>query len=208
MSEHNFLRSLLLAASFALAGYPCSADATVIIKTFDFSICVTGTKHPDACKNAGADAHVVVSDDAMESLTGESGKLRRSWPFPARTQWRRAARIVISIVAKTRTRNSLECNRRKVLREPAPYEAKSRLRSAAAQPVRERLDHNPVRYRHFDEGFARRDITGLFLKGHRRLARMQDDSPKPSLRRQLFGGGDALRADAAPLMVWINGHLP
>ena len=84
MSEHNFLRSLLLAASFALAGYPCSADATVIIKTFDFSICVTGTKHPDACKNAGADAHVVVSDDAMESLDRRIGQAASIMALPGK----------------------------------------------------------------------------------------------------------------------------
>lgn len=74
MLRHKIGRSLLLVASLAVAGYPCSAAATVIIKTFEFSICVTGTKHPDACKNVGADAHVVVSDDAMERLDGKIGQ--------------------------------------------------------------------------------------------------------------------------------------
>jgi hypothetical protein len=74
MPRHRFERSLFLVASFALAAYPRLAAATVIIKTFDFSICVTGTKHPDACKSAGADAHVVVSDDAMERLDGKIGQ--------------------------------------------------------------------------------------------------------------------------------------
>ena len=55
------LASLLpIVVTFALTGYPCSANATVLIKTFQFSICVTGTKHSDACKNVDADAHVVV----------------------------------------------------------------------------------------------------------------------------------------------------
>ena len=63
-----------IATLFALAGYPCSANATVIIKTFQFAICVTGAKHPDACKNVGADAHVVVSDDAMEGLDAKIGQ--------------------------------------------------------------------------------------------------------------------------------------
>lgn len=59
---------------FALSGCPCSANATVIIKTFQFAICVTGAKHPDACKNVSADAHVVVSDDAMEGLDAKIGQ--------------------------------------------------------------------------------------------------------------------------------------
>ncbi len=74
MPRRKFALSPFLAASFALAGYPGSACATVIIKTFEFSICVTGTKHPDACKNAGAHAHVVVSDEAMERLDRKIGQ--------------------------------------------------------------------------------------------------------------------------------------
>jgi hypothetical protein len=60
--------------TFAMAGYPCSAEAAVLIKTFQASICVTGTKHPDACKNAGADAQLVVSEDQMESLDRQVGQ--------------------------------------------------------------------------------------------------------------------------------------
>jgi len=69
------LTSLLpIVVTFALTGYPCPANATVIFKTFQFSICVTGTKHPDACKNVDADAHVVVSDEKMESLNSRIGQ--------------------------------------------------------------------------------------------------------------------------------------
>ena len=69
------LASLLpIVVTFALTGYPCSANATVLIKTFQFSICVTGTKHSDACKNVDADAHVVVSDEKMESLDSRIGQ--------------------------------------------------------------------------------------------------------------------------------------
>jgi hypothetical protein len=50
------------------------AGAAVLIKTFQFAICVTGAKHPDACKNSGADASVVVSDEAMEGLDGKIGQ--------------------------------------------------------------------------------------------------------------------------------------
>jgi hypothetical protein len=70
-------------ALMALAEYPGSAGATVIIKTFHFSICVTGAKHPDGCKNAGADAHVVVSDDAMQSLDGQTGQAASITPLSA-----------------------------------------------------------------------------------------------------------------------------
>jgi len=38
------------------------------------TICVTGEKHPDGCKNVAADGHVVVSDDAMEWLNGKTGE--------------------------------------------------------------------------------------------------------------------------------------
>ena len=64
----------LILALFASAGYAGAANATVLIKTFQFAICVTGAKHPDGCKNAGADAHVVVSDDAMDQLDGKIGQ--------------------------------------------------------------------------------------------------------------------------------------
>jgi hypothetical protein len=65
---------LPILALFALAGCPCSANATEIIKTLRFAICVPGAKHPNDCKNVGADAHVVVSDDAMEGLDGRIGQ--------------------------------------------------------------------------------------------------------------------------------------
>jgi hypothetical protein len=61
-------------AILAFVAPPQSACATVIIKTFRFSICVTGEKHPDGCKSAHADAHLVVSDDQMEDLDGEIGQ--------------------------------------------------------------------------------------------------------------------------------------
>ena len=61
-------------AIVAVVCLPRSAGATVIIKTFRFSICVTGEKHPDGCKSAHADAHLVVPDDHMEDLDGEIGQ--------------------------------------------------------------------------------------------------------------------------------------
>ena len=61
-------------AILAFVAPPQSACATVIIKTFRFSICVTGEKHPDGCKSAHADAHLVVPDDQMEDLDGEIGQ--------------------------------------------------------------------------------------------------------------------------------------
>jgi hypothetical protein len=74
MRRRRFASSLPIVVTFAVTGYPCWVNATVIIKTFQFSICVTGTKHPDACKNVDADAHVVVSDEKMESLDSRIGQ--------------------------------------------------------------------------------------------------------------------------------------
>jgi hypothetical protein len=74
MRSLKFATWRFIVAAFALAGCPCSANATVLIKTFQFSICVTGAKHPDACKNVDADAHVVISDDKMESLDSKIGQ--------------------------------------------------------------------------------------------------------------------------------------
>ena len=74
MRRMKIARSLPMAALVALAGFPCAANATVVIKTFQFAICVTGAKHPDACKNVDADAHVVVSDETMEDLDGRIGQ--------------------------------------------------------------------------------------------------------------------------------------
>jgi hypothetical protein len=82
MRRHQFARSLPIVVAFALAGYPCSAEAAVIIKTFQVSICVTGAKHPDACKNAGADAQLVVSEDQMESLDRQVGQAASIMAFP------------------------------------------------------------------------------------------------------------------------------
>jgi len=78
------MSSLPLIVGFALAGYASSAHATVIIKTFQFSICVTGAKSPDACRNAGADAHVVVSDDKMESLDSKIGQAASIMALPGK----------------------------------------------------------------------------------------------------------------------------
>lgn len=74
MRRARIAGSAAVAALLALAGYPCSLDAAVLIKTFQFGVCVTGAKHPDGCKNVDADAHVVVSDDAMEELEGKIGQ--------------------------------------------------------------------------------------------------------------------------------------
>ena len=66
--------ALSVVALLALVGFPGGADATVIIKTFQVAICVTGEKHPDACKKVPADGRVVVSDEAMEWLDGKIGE--------------------------------------------------------------------------------------------------------------------------------------
>jgi hypothetical protein len=78
------MSSLPLIVGFALAGYASSASATVIIKTFQFSICVAGAKNPDACKNADADAHSVVSDDKMESLDSKIGQAASIMALPGK----------------------------------------------------------------------------------------------------------------------------
>jgi hypothetical protein len=74
MHRYKIATLLPCMVGLALAGYSSSANATAIIKTFQFSVCVTGMKSPDACKNAGADAHVVVSDEKMESLDSKIGE--------------------------------------------------------------------------------------------------------------------------------------
>src|SRR5271154_6206606 len=66
--------ALSVMALLALVGFTGGANATVIIKTFQVAICVTGEKNPDACKKVPADGHVVVSDDAMEWLDGKIGQ--------------------------------------------------------------------------------------------------------------------------------------
>ena len=66
----------------AFVASPHSASATVIIKTFHFSICVTGEKHPDGCKNAHADAHLVVPDSEMEGLDREIGQAASIMALP------------------------------------------------------------------------------------------------------------------------------
>jgi hypothetical protein len=65
---------LSVMALLALVGFPGGANATVIIKTFHVAICVTGEKHPEACKKVTADGRVVVSDEAMEWLDGKIGE--------------------------------------------------------------------------------------------------------------------------------------
>ena len=74
MSKLRIAGLFSLLAILALVAFPRSAGATVIIKTFRFSICVTGEKHPDGCKKAHADAHLVVPDSQMEDLDGEVGQ--------------------------------------------------------------------------------------------------------------------------------------
>jgi hypothetical protein len=66
--------AICVMAVLAEVGFPGAANATVIIKTFQVAICVTGEKTPDACKKVPADGRVVVSDDAMEWLDGKIGQ--------------------------------------------------------------------------------------------------------------------------------------
>jgi hypothetical protein len=51
-----------------------TARAAVMIRSFQVKICVTGTKHPDGCKSAGADASVVVSEDTMDRFASQIGQ--------------------------------------------------------------------------------------------------------------------------------------
>jgi hypothetical protein len=75
MSKCRIASPLSTIAILAFVASPPSAGATVIIKTFSFSICVTGEKqHPDGCRNAHADAHLVIPDNQMEDLDGEVGQ--------------------------------------------------------------------------------------------------------------------------------------
>ena len=104
------------------------SNATVIIKTFQFSICVTGMKHPDACKNAGADAHVVVSDDKIESLDLKIGQAASIMAVPGKgLESSPRSRIVISITIKARPRNnryySIASADSVDLNWPTPFEA-------------------------------------------------------------------------------------
>ncbi len=82
MRLHGVKATLALIVALALAGSASSAGATVLIKTFQFSVCVAGAKKPDACKNSGADAHVVVSDDKMENLDSKIGQAASILPLP------------------------------------------------------------------------------------------------------------------------------
>src|ERR1700691_1978397 len=66
--------ALCSVALVAVFDWPGGANAAVLIKTFHVTICVTGEKHPDGCKNVAADGRVVVSDDAMEWLDGKTGE--------------------------------------------------------------------------------------------------------------------------------------
>jgi hypothetical protein len=95
---------MLAMAMIAPAAVPHAANASVLISSFRVKICVTGAKHPDGCKDVSADARVVVSDEAMDSLEGEIGQgaaitqapkkgevpasggqeRRRRWPAPSR----------------------------------------------------------------------------------------------------------------------------
>ena len=74
MQTKGIASSLRILTLLALVGGASAANATVIIKSFQFKICVTGAKHPDGCKHADADAHLVVSDDAMERFDGAIGQ--------------------------------------------------------------------------------------------------------------------------------------
>jgi hypothetical protein len=65
---------ICLACLAALASPLEPVSAAVMIRSFQVKICVTGTKHPDGCKNAGADASVVVSEDTMDRFAGQIGQ--------------------------------------------------------------------------------------------------------------------------------------
>jgi hypothetical protein len=84
-------------ALIAVAGGPCAANAAVLIKSFQFKICITGAKHPDGCKNVDADARVVVSDDAMGRFDDEIGQGATIEAVPAKDE-------ILSPSAPTRRR--------------------------------------------------------------------------------------------------------
>jgi len=80
----------------ASPGGVTDASAAVLIRSFQFSVCVTDTKHPDGCKSASADVTVVVSEEKMETLKEEVGQgasiemvLPKGYALPAATQTRR-----------------------------------------------------------------------------------------------------------------------
>ena len=77
------IASLLSAITLlALVASARSASATVMIKSFRFSICVASEKHPDGCKNAHADARLVVPDDQMKELDTEIGQAASIMALP------------------------------------------------------------------------------------------------------------------------------
>lgn len=71
MRRAEIVAGAALLAVIASGGVACAA---VMINSFQVRICVTGAKHPDGCKNAGADAHVVVSDATMDKFDGAVGQ--------------------------------------------------------------------------------------------------------------------------------------
>jgi hypothetical protein len=86
MRRIGIAASLSMLALIAVAGRPCAANAAVLIKSFQFKICVTGAKHPDGCKNVDADVRVVVSDDAMGKFDDGIGQGATIEAVPARDE--------------------------------------------------------------------------------------------------------------------------
>jgi hypothetical protein len=89
------LRILAALCVLAAASGVGGASAAVLIRSFQFTVCVTDAKHPDGCKSADADATVIVSEDKMETLKGEVGQgasiemvLPKGYALPSPTQTR------------------------------------------------------------------------------------------------------------------------
>jgi hypothetical protein len=74
MSMRRLSSWTLFACLIALASSLEPSDAAVMIRSFQVKICVTGAKHPDACKSAGADATVVVSEETLDRFAGQIGQ--------------------------------------------------------------------------------------------------------------------------------------
>ena len=57
----------------AVMSYRSPAGATVVIKAFGITICITGSKNPKGCATTMADT-VIVSDKLLAKATAASGK--------------------------------------------------------------------------------------------------------------------------------------
>jgi hypothetical protein len=112
MSKCRTAGPLSAIAILAFVASPHSADATVIIKTFRFSICVTGEKHPDGCKNAHADRTSSSPIVRWRIWMGKSVRARPSWRIPGPASPPRANQRITGAVIRMKRLRSRTCNGR------------------------------------------------------------------------------------------------